>query len=227
MSPAAFPQIPLIIDIALSCNKGCNKYYKLLNSKSNLINKNYLRESKWHLELNQTMSIPFWAKCRHFVTSINFDNKIKWLQYQIVRNCLKTNYVVSHFKVNVAPHCSYCNLQGSNETISHLFWFCTYVGDFIIEVEQFLNSVGLYIKFSKNKFLFGIHEEPPESPSNVILLLIKRYIWRQKFGACTLSIQELKSYLRSSIGDIKTMYEIQGQCDKFDCFNLINNLLQI
>ena len=223
--PAAFPQIPLLIDIALSSTKGCSKYYRLLNFKSNLLNKNHLRESKWHLELNQTFSLTFWVKCRYFCSTINYDHSLKWLQYQITRNCLKTNYVVNHFKPEVPPSCSFCKEQDMIEKITHLFWDCSYVRNFILGALQFLSSIGLYISPSKTQFIFGVLDEVSESPTNVMILILKKYIWRQKFTSCTLSLSDLEGYIKIYVSDFKIMYEMQGKSDKFECFNLLYNLL--
>ena len=135
---AHFPQKPLLIDIDTSTSKGCSKYYKILNMKANLNNKIYLRENLWHLELNQHLSVQFWDNAKRLCASINFDNQLRWLQFQIVRNSLQTNYIVSHFKPNVSPTCSYCrnldNLErnlNNLEKISHLFWTCVSVSEFL------------------------------------------------------------------------------------------------
>ena len=207
--------------------KGCSKYYKLLNYKSILLNKIHVRESKWHLELNQTLSLRFWSKCRLLCSSINYDNSMKWLQYQITRNCLKTNNVVNRFKPEVSPICSFCKDQNTMEKISHLFWHCNVVGGFICEALQFLGTMGLYINPSRNQFIFGVLEETSDSPTNVVILILKKYIWRQKFTSCTLSLSDLKGFIKTYICDLKMMYEMQGKSDKFDSFSLVYNLLYI
>ena len=100
--PANNPQKPFLIDIALSSNKGCSRYYQLLRKKAILNNKIHKRESKWHQELGTNFSIQFWNNSRRLCTNIKFDNKIKWLQFQIIRNSLQTNYIVGHFNINVS-----------------------------------------------------------------------------------------------------------------------------
>ena len=171
------------------------------------------------------MSLSFWEKCRHFCSTINYDNSLKWLQYQITRNSLKTNYVVNHFKPDVHPTCSFCKQQDMMENISHLFWHCSYVGNFLLEALQFLSSIGLYIYPSKNQFIFGVFNEASESPTNLVILILRKYIWRQKFKSSTLCLSELQGYLKAYLGDLKIMHEMQGRSEKFDCFNLLYNLL--
>ena len=90
-----------MIDIALSSNKGCGRYYQLLRKKAILNNKIHKRESKWHQELGTHFSIDFWNNARRFYTDIKIDNKLKWLQFQTVRKSLQTNYIVGHFMNNV------------------------------------------------------------------------------------------------------------------------------
>ena len=175
-------------DIALSTNKGCSTYYKILRRKSNFNNNIHLRERKWHLELDSRFSVIFWENARKLYASINFDNGLKWLQYQIVRNSLQTNYIVSHFMPEVSSICIYCNSPGSFEKISHLFWSCLKVSEFLNEVFSFITSTGISFKPSREQFLFGFCDENFHSPTNYISLLAKKYIWQTKFKTATLSL---------------------------------------
>ena len=77
ISPAAYPFKPLLIDIALSTNKGCGVYYKILMKSRVLSNKIVRREQKWHRELNTLFSISFWEKARKLCASICHENPIK------------------------------------------------------------------------------------------------------------------------------------------------------
>ena len=94
--PAVKPFKPLLIDIALSAKRGCSLYYKLIRKSKDMSNNMVIREQKWHMELNQTFSISFWEKARQLCASINFENPLKWLQFQV------------HFIRNVNPECYYC-----------------------------------------------------------------------------------------------------------------------
>jgi hypothetical protein len=121
LQTAQYPIKPLIIDVATSCTKGCSSYYKLLTKKGNLTNGNMARENKWHTELNLHFSINFWEDSRRLCASIEYDNQLKWLQLQIIRNCLQTNYIVSHFKPNVSPVCSYSKIRMKKSPICSIF----------------------------------------------------------------------------------------------------------
>ena len=176
---AAYPQKPTLIDIALVTNKGCSSYYKILTKKQVLRNKIILRDEKWHSELQTIYSIGFWDKTRKLNSSIQFNNNLKWLQFQIIRNSLQTNHIVSHFVRNVSPMCKYCS--ESEEKISHLFWFCQNVSSFLVEVFQYVSSTGLNYAPSKTDFIFGCPKDPFDHPNNYLSLLLKKFIWQTKF----------------------------------------------
>ena len=116
------PSQPLLVNIASSSKRGCSFYYKTLYKKKILNNKIHLRESKWHDEINGFLSLDFWQNSYRLVDELKFENKIKWLQFQIVRGCLQTNNTVHHFKPNVSPLWYYCGTI--NERILHLFFSC-------------------------------------------------------------------------------------------------------
>ena len=222
---ANFPQIPFLIDIATLTKKGCSTYYKILTKKANFYNKIYLRENKWHLELNQVFSVNFWENARKLYTSINFDNQLRWLQFQIVRNSLQTNYIVSHFQANVPPTCTYCANPDNSEKISHLFWSCLKVRDFLDEVSTFVCSTGLDFTLTRNHLLFGVHDEKFFSPKNYIILIIKKYIWITKFRSKILNLVTFKSLLKSFLDDLKYMFDVKGMPEIFDEWNTIYDLL--
>ena len=212
---ANFPDKPILIDVALSINKGCSIYYKLLRKVINLNNKIFLRDSKWHLEIGQQFSIQFWNNARKLCASINFDNYLKWLQYQIVRNSLQTNYIVSHFKPEVSATCSYCDSENSLEKISHLFWSCPRVSEFLEEVFRFITSTGINFDPSRENFLFGFFNENFFEPKNYISLVTKKYIWITKFKSANLSLVGFKCFLKSYVVDLEIVFEMKKRPDNF------------
>ena len=144
------PQQPLLVNIATLTKKGCRPYYRMLNKKKNLANALVERELKWHNELGKTFGVQFWNNCYAFTSSIKNDNKIKWQQYQIVRNCQFTNKRVHKFKNNVSPLCTYCGLV--EETISHLYFDCSLVSNFWQELHGWLGSLNINFLISINYY---------------------------------------------------------------------------
>ena len=220
---ASFPQKPFLIDMAMCTTKGCSMYYKILTKKSILSNKIAVRESKWHEELCTKFSIHFWKNLRSLCASINFDNKLKWLQFQIIRNSLQTNYIVSHFKRSVSKECQYCSQ--SNELVSHLFWTCHIVNSFLDDIYMFFAEIDFEYSPSKAQMLFGFHDLPFSHPKNYISLIIKKYIWTTKFRSCQLNVSRFKGLLKSYIVDLKYIFDMKNVPQQFNEWNIIFDAL--
>ena len=210
--PAEYPNRPLLIDIALSIKKGCSLYYKILMKRKYLNNKNNIREEKWHLELDTRLSVITWDKIRYLNASINYENPIKWLQYQIVRNSLQTNVIVSHFKADVSPQCHYCQLEP--EKISHLYWHCLIVKDFLNDVFTWVCNTGIQLTPTREQFLFGYLDQNFNTPCNYLILFLKKFIWVSKFKSLnSLSMVGFKNFLKNAIRDLKNIYEINNSAE--------------
>ena len=98
-------------------------------------------------------SIPFWSKTYRYVSSIRNDNRVKWVQYQIVRNSQFTNYKVNKFNPNVSALCSYC--KEAEELVSHLYYRWPVVQNFWKELQIFMANFHLvriqfYLAIRKN-----------------------------------------------------------------------------
>ena len=174
----------------------------MLTKKQNLNNKLHIREDKWHQELNTVFSLDFWSGSYRLMSQLKWDNKMKWLQYNIIRSCLKTNNTVNHFMPNVSPLCTYCGLEP--ERILHLFVTCERVKNFWQEVHDFFIQLNFFVPLDRSKILFGIHDKPPDSIVNYILLAGKQYIWRNKFfePLTPLSLNAFKNILKSKIKEV-------------------------
>ena len=112
------------------------------------------REEKWHRELDTVYSLDFWQGARKLYSDNYLENKLKWLQYQIVRNSLQTNLIVSHFKASVSSLCSYC--LEADEQVSHLFWSCKVVRPFLDQIIVFLNTCNIQLTQLKRIYFLGI-----------------------------------------------------------------------
>ena len=176
-------------------------------------------------QLSPSLSINFWERARKLCASINFENPLKWLQFQIIRNSLQTNLIVSHFVRTVNPECYYCQI--APETISHLYWFCQKVNNFICEICTFICSTGIDFKPTRTEFLFGYLDKDYKSPKNYLILWLKKYIWKCKFkDDRNLSVMGFKNYLFQVLSDLKKLYEIKNKPANFDEWNNLYVLLE-
>ena len=144
------------------------------------------REEKWHETLNCDFSVEFWKKVYSFTGDIQFDNKYKWLQFQINRHSLYTNSRVHKFNHQVSPLCTFCTQ--STESIFHLFYGCSKVLDLLKSIKQWLATIGSELDISKLHILFGKLDERPTSINNFILLSVKYFVWKCRLSCALLSL---------------------------------------
>ena len=172
------------------------------------------RENAWHAHLNCRFSLDFWKNTWQMITSIKFENKIKWLQYQIARKSLKVKHIVNKFRPDVSSLCTYCNEEA--ETISHLFWSCEKVHRFWDSLTDFFRDNNMPVPLERNKILFGIHNEPYDSTGNFIILCAKLYIWRNKFADphSPLSLAAFINMIKLKVTDHKNICEMLKKFEK-------------
>ena len=169
------------------------------------------------------MCVEFWKKLYLNTSKIKFDNKTKWLQYQVNRNSLYTNARVSKFNANVSNLCTFCGLYP--ELISHLFYDCSKVYDLICELKEWVASLEISFSFTKKQVIFGNIDESPGSVINFILLCLKNYIWKAKFTGYGLSLRNFQYQLLSGLKRHKEALKYTNNESLFDQWsNIFNNL---
>ena len=223
------PSQPLLIGLLNLTKKGCSAYYKILKKRSNLGRTLTASENKWHMELGCTFGPVFWNKSYSLNASIKNDNKLKWLQFQINRNSLFTNYRVSRFKNNVSPLCSFCShLDGAahSELVSHLFFECDFALNLWQEVRGWLATFQISLELNRNKLLFGVHDLSSNSVQNVIILCVKYYIWKSKFQSKDLNLSGFQSFLTVKLDDLKNACLYEEKENKFEKWLIIFEFLE-
>ena len=183
------------------------------------------RETKWHSEIGLHFGADFWSTSRDLVLTIKLENEIKWMQFQIVRNSLFTNYRVSKFNRDVSPYCSFCTTDDNPykefEIISHLFYDCMNVRSFLDDTKAWLSTINVILPIDKISFLFGLHSEQSGSLSNQLILYTKYFIWKTKQQEGALSLVALKKFLKYKLDDLRESYKYMGKLDMFDMWQML------
>ena len=223
----SMPIQPLLIFILNLAKKGCRTFYRLLRKRNSKGSTLATREEKWHEELNTVLSPSYWNSVYLFNSTIKRENKIKWLQFQITRNSLFTNYRVNKFNPQVLPYCNFCydpNTSSRNlEIISHLFFHCKMVNDFWKELRTWVGNYesSSSIPIDCKSVLFGIHKEHFDSVSNILILFGKWYIWKSKLQLSNLSFRAFQIMLKSKLYDIKSALVLEKKENYFDKWSII------
>ena len=222
------PFQPLLISLVNSVKKGCNLYYKYIRKKINISTSLVERETRWHNELNSTFGTDFWNATYNLASSIKNENKIKWLQYQINRNCLFTNYKVNKFKPNISPFCTFCShVEGvlNLESISHIFYDCDFTLQLWQTLRTWLQTFNKNIPLNRTAILFGLHDQPSTSVENFLILCGKYYIWKTKFQSTEISFTSFKGFLKYKLEELRNACSFEEKDAKFEQWLLIYDCL--
>ena len=201
-----FPMMPALVQVATTQMTGCNKWGKKFKMKYNTREKLKLNqtkiENKHNEELNIRLTANDFQKIYRNRKTLNFDNKLSFFQFLINRNNMYTNQKLSTFKRWISPLCTFCN--GEEENIEHLFWSCPIVSSFLTQCIQFLyrnyeDFHSLNVKFNKENFIFGIRHESYTTVNNLVLMLLKKFIWNKRCTEELPTIPVFKSYLKTEL----------------------------
>ncbi len=211
------PTRPPLLELVSLSNTGCSKWSSLLKKCFFRPANQVKHERKWEEKLGNRQGVFFWDKCYKLTKSKVFDNKLKWLQQQIVRGSLKTNHVISKF-TDVSHLCSFCHME--NERILHLFWDCTIVTNFVANVTMELSNRNLCtLNLTKKIFIFGDLKQDASSFSNIITLHMKRFIWISRCKNSPLNFVNFFHWLKRELRILKVC-NIENR--KFQYFNDAN-----
>ena len=155
-------------------DKGCSCWNNLM--KPDFTDNIRHRESTWELKLMQPFGRQFWKNLYRYNKNIIFNNKLKYLNYQIIRGTLKTNNIVNKWKNHVLPSCTFC--QAEIEDIPHLFYNCPIVQNFLATLTPLMNNLGInWPPRTMTEFIFGNGNISPLCCQEYTYLYIKHFIW--------------------------------------------------
>ena len=123
-----------------------------------------------------TLSNEDWKKIFIYPFTITKYPAIQWFQSCINHNILVTNSYLFKIKLRNKPDCYYCLSQ--EETITHLFWHCEKIQQFLKNLENWLKPQNTECDINEESFILGINKNKafPEILS-FILLYAKYYIY--------------------------------------------------
>ena len=199
------PIRPGILEIANISQKGTKPFYNLIRERYKTSNHIHLREAKWHKILGCTYGLQSWQNRYKRTKKIKFDNRLKFLAYQIARGSLYTNTRVAKFAQNVEKTCTFCGINPpqhqilQDETIPHLFFECDHVHNFWASVLAWLSSIDIHVDFNRNILLFGYEDQGANSPKNTILNTARAFIWKMRIKKVTPILAVFKHQLKYKI----------------------------
>ena len=191
------PFRPSLHKVILNGVSGCSYWSKILKKHYQPSESVHRREAKWNIELGGIQGVYFWDSLYKFNKSISFDNRLKWLNFQITRGTLKVNKIICKFVQGVDELCTFCISEV--ESTLHLFWNCQKTQEFISQVFRQLKNWPSIRTVTKKEFLFGILNEKASTPLNFLILYCKHYIWLTRCKQGSLTLNGFLNYLKAEI----------------------------
>ena len=156
---------------------------------------------KWSNELNFNLA-------ETNITAINLlpvlsttDCKLRWFQYKIIHRSTATNIVLEKMKISETDLCTFCKKE--KETIIHLFCQCDFVKTFWENVLSWINSeqdiIDTFLPF---EIIFGLTKEKKNHTLNILIILAKYHIYKQKLNNVKPTIDLFKA-------DVKYYHNIE------------------
>ena len=212
-SDTKLPRMPLIHKLSCLEKKGCRTFYLALKARewSGLSTRDC--ETKWQTELGTHFSVNFWDKIWKLNKNVIVSNKMKWINLQIFRFILPTNYTVNKYKPSQDPGCSFCSTH--LERLPDLIWSCPVVREFWTMVGNILNSYFPQFHLGRKEAIFGDINTKGDSVINTMLVLAKQFLWKQKFGSKNLDELHFIIFMKQELKFLLDKMEYKGEGIKF------------
>ena len=134
---------------------------------------------------------------------------MKWVNLQMLRFILPTNYSVSKYNNHQDPRCSFCH--NHLELIPDLVWGCRMVSDFWSMVGNILNLYFPNFNLGRKEAIFGDHKSNGNSVINTIIVLSKQFIWTEKFGKKDLNEMHYTLFMRKELKLLLEIMQFKGE----------------
>ena len=178
-------------EIVLKKNITSFAYKEILNSEENK-NALYPKWDKWQRELNVSISYGEFLALFRNISKITNITKYRSFQYRLLNRVIFPGVKLHAWNIIGSPICVFCKL--SQETICHLMYECKVVHDLwcdVLEVvAQKYNLCG-EIRWSLSNVIFNNVAQPPSNVTNLIVLVVKQYIYAQRCKGKELSFNHV------------------------------------
>ena len=208
LSDTKMPRLPVIHKLSCLQSKGCGTFYQTLRAKELARRSTAESEAKWQKELGTIFSINFWDKIWKLNKGSFASNKMKWINLQINRFILPTNYTVNQYKPSQDPGCSFC--KNHLEKLPSLLWECPVVREFWAMIGNILTFYFPQFKLGRKEAIFGDISTIYNSVLNTMLIFAKQFIWKQKFSVKNFDEVKYIIFMRQELKLLIDTMEFRG-----------------
>ena len=170
-----------------------SKIYKYLEGDITLLHNKY---NKWLMELGHDIapSIFDYGKLHQDIYKTTNIVKYRSFQYRFLQRGIITNIQLHEWGIKDDAQCYYC--QSSRETLLHLFFYCDKVQELWTDVELYIEQrFKVKVKINQQNMVTNRVVQKISSVINLICLITKQYIYRQRCMGGSLNFPMLKNQI--------------------------------
>ena len=203
--------------------KGCKPVRRIITgSNTNAISQNILRfAEKVDTVINLEKSVILNSQWGYSY----LDNSTKTFLFKLHNNQLGVNSRVAHFVRGHDNNCTFCTLnrvpEEHRETVSHLFFDCATTERLLEEFFSLVFNVQ-YRMVTRSEYFagFNLEFEPDNKILNVIVILVKKFIWDGKLRFTLPRTDALVTSINTEFGRIiRTNGILASNLNKSRIFN--------
>ena len=168
-----------------------NIYWKLIEK-----HKNYVQPFKqiWQSDLKLEITDDEWSEAYVYVNRITKSTKLQYLHFRIMNKKLTTNVKRSKWDKNVSPLCTFC--LSVKETILHIYVECPQVKRLWAALKKWFNYFySISCEFTPRDIILNNIRNVQSDFTNIIMLIMKQYIYSTKCKQQVLAFTDFISYL--------------------------------
>ena len=209
-------------------------YYEICKDKnivkkaySELLKKNYIEDEairKWCCDLSIELSEDLAEKVFINVLKLTVIGKLRSFQYRLLRRAVITNVHLAKWGIISSNMCSFCDIHV--ESVLHLMVECDHVKVLWKKIADLcMDMFGMTISTTADKIIFNeICSNSKYRICNMICLITKQYVYRQRCQKKCLDFLELKRYI-FNFRNCEKYYAIKDEkmrqfCSKWDPSNM-------
>ena len=188
-----------IVNIPKQCRE-CTKKVKSAQIYKYLIsytNQAPTSQSKW-IEYYPFLEKADWQSIFTLVSKLTKHSLFATFQFKILHRIFNCNYKLFLWGIKSSPACSRCGLT---DNLEHFFYYCHKVQNFWCEIQDWMASISIAVKFTVLEVLLGyIHYDKSLFHCvNYTVLMGKHFINISRDGKKTLCLSSFLHFLKSKL----------------------------
>ena len=155
------------------------------------------KRKKWEIDIGKNISKQDFLNGFTDIKRVTNITKFRSFQYRLLQRAIVTNTTLEKWGITPTGLCYYC--EEDAESYVHLFVMCRVVRDFWIKVESFMKNYSQdVIHFDVDTIFWNrIVYSPKGHVKNLICLVAKQFIYRQRCLKEKLNFQTFVNYIRT------------------------------